>query len=140
MRTAAFDHLAHQAWQDHTAETISKQDNGGEVAGKDHGLPGQVNPVGQMGAMQKPADRHQPEGTARTRKNDPQYQDGRQLSEAARITCLGLKRVAAGMEIKRPMVNASQKAESGRLPGDTGEIERDGVGIDPTTEVISAPT
>ena len=74
--------------------------------------PARVNPVGQMGAMQKPSpiaishrDALEPE------KMIPRARMDRQLIKAVRMTCLGVKRVAAGMEIRRPTVKAAQNAE-----------------------------
>ena len=74
--------------------------------------PARVNPVGQMGAMQKPnpiASNHR--ARLEPEKVIPTPRMTRQPDTAARMTCFGLKRMAAGMEIRRPTVKAAQNAE-----------------------------
>ena len=74
--------------------------------------PARVNPVGQMGAMQKPSPIAMSHREAlEPAKMIPRARMDRQLNRAVRMTCLGVKRVAAGMEIRRPIVKAAQNAE-----------------------------
>ena len=74
--------------------------------------PASVKPVGQMGAMQNPNPIAISHSTVlELEKSMPRISMTRLPSRAARIICFGLKRMAAGMEIYRPMVNASQNME-----------------------------
>jgi len=74
--------------------------------------PARVKPVGQRGAIQKP----NPNATLHKTKLESgmmitRARRDRQVHKAARTICGGVKRVAMGMEIRRPRVNDSQNPE-----------------------------
>ena len=98
--------------------------------------PASVKPLGQSGARQKPSamaavqSRTLESGSA---MRSPETT--RQGTSAAGITCLGVKRIATGIEISRPTVNANPEGggEQGGAPG-VGHLQLHGVRGDPAAE------
>ena len=98
--------------------------------------PARVNPVGQMGAMQKPspiAISHR--ASAGTRKDDSQGQDGQATEQGCQDHLLW-REAGCGRDGDQASDGKSRPECRGQVgrPGRAGQFECDCIGVDPSAE------